>query len=78
MKHLRPLFLICLATACLGMGLATSGNQTKNKPVQTIKKVDYNRDVRPILSEHCYKCHGPDGKEVKGDLRLSEDRKSVV
>ncbi|MEI7986840.1 MAG: DUF1549 domain-containing protein, partial [Armatimonadota bacterium] len=72
MKHLRPLFILSLATACLGMGLATSGNQAKKKPVQTVKKVDYNRDVRPILSEHCYKCHGPDGKEVKGDLRLSD------
>ena len=72
MKNLRPLFLISLATTCLGVGLATGGNQTKKKPIQGIRKVDYNRDVRPILSEHCYKCHGPDGKEVKGDLRLSD------
>jgi len=32
--------------------------------------VDYLRDVRPILAEHCYSCHGPDKKERKGDLRL--------
>ncbi|MFN3242623.1 MAG: DUF1553 domain-containing protein [Planctomycetota bacterium] len=32
--------------------------------------VDYLRDVRPILAEHCYSCHGPDQKERKGDLRL--------
>jgi mono/diheme cytochrome c family protein len=72
MKNLRPLFLLSLATTCLGVGLATGGNQAKKKPIKAIRKVDYNRDVRPILSEHCYKCHGPDGKEVKGDLRLSD------
>lgn len=32
--------------------------------------VDYNRDVRPILSESCFKCHGPDAKFVKANLRL--------
>ncbi len=33
-------------------------------------KIDFNRDVRPILSNKCYACHGPDEKERKGKLRL--------
>ena len=33
-------------------------------------KVDFNRDVRPLLSENCFACHGPDTKKVKGGLRL--------
>jgi len=33
-------------------------------------KVDFNRDIRPILSDTCFKCHGPDAKQVKGGLRL--------
>lgn len=30
------------------------------------RTVDFNRDVRPILSNNCFKCHGPDGKDRKG------------
>jgi hypothetical protein len=33
-------------------------------------KIEFNRDVRPILSENCYACHGFDPKHREGDLRL--------
>lgn len=32
--------------------------------------LDYSRDVQPILSEHCYHCHGPDAKSREAKLRL--------
>jgi len=32
--------------------------------------VDFLFEVRPILSEHCYACHGPDDRARKADLRL--------
>jgi hypothetical protein len=32
--------------------------------------VDFNRDVRPILSDRCFHCHGPDAQNSKSDYRL--------
>ena len=32
--------------------------------------VDFNREIRPLLVEHCLACHGPDEKARKADLRL--------
>lgn len=37
------------------------------KPVE---KVSFNRDIRPILVENCYACHGPDAHEAKADVQL--------
>ena len=34
------------------------------------EKIEFNRDVRPILSDNCFKCHGPDKKHREADRRL--------
>ena len=39
---------------------------------------DYNRDVRPILSENCFLCHGQDPKHRGGDLRLDVREDAVA
>ncbi len=35
-------------------------------------KIDYSRQVRPILSGRCFQCHGPDGEARQAELRLDE------
>ena len=40
------------------------------------EKLSFNRDVRPILAENCFACHGPDSASRKADLRL--DRREVA
>lgn len=37
---------------------------------QLPEKVDFNYHIKPLLSDRCFKCHGPDAAARKGDLRL--------
>ena len=57
MKYWVSMWLVCIFT----MGGICSGSE---KPVQ------FNRDVRPILSDRCYHCHGPDEGDRQAGLRL--------
>ncbi len=64
---LRCLTLICLSSVTLSSSLFADGN-----------KLDFNRDIRPILSDKCFQCHGPDEKSLEGDVRLDERTSAVA
>lgn len=56
------------APSALGLGLALACLSTS--AAHGAGKVNFNRDVRPILSDNCFACHGFDAKERKAGLRL--------
>src|SRR5438445_953212 len=55
--------------AWLSFGLPTAVRADESR-------INFDRDIRPILSNNCFKCHGPDEKQRKAHLRL--DRREAA
>ena len=58
-----------------GCNQSTNDSISNNSIPETI---DFNFHVRPILSDRCYACHGPDENARKGDLRLDLEANSFA
>ncbi|MCI0389170.1 MAG: DUF1553 domain-containing protein [Acidobacteria bacterium] len=64
-----------LATAICLSGLGAELTQSVQSQAQDI---EFNRDIRPILSDKCWVCHGPDSKNKKLRLRLDSEAAALI
>lgn len=64
----RMLRIIVVCTASLFVWLPERAAADETAP-----PVHFGRQILPILSDHCFQCHGPDGKQRQADLRLDDE-----
>ena len=67
--------LSALALFDMALGVSLALAQT---PQPAPDLIDYNRDIRPILSNHCYACHGPDQAKRQAGLRLDKQEMALA
>jgi len=58
------------ALALLPIAESSDSSKDAQAAVDQIKDIEFNRHIRPILSNNCFFCHGPDKEKREGDLRL--------
>src|SRR3954467_7749260 len=67
---MRSLISICKSIILVGIVVGASTRLVRAAEAPIPVRIKFNRDVRPILSDNCFHCHGPDKNARKAELRL--------
>ncbi len=63
---------------CAALLALIASNAFAEVPARARLEVGYNRDIRPVLSDNCFACHGPDQSKRKGKLRLDVREEAIA
>jgi hypothetical protein len=67
-------FAVLLVAGVLVVVVLVAGNGSAAEP----ERLQFARDLLPLLSNHCFPCHGPDPKERQAGLRLDQRRSAIA
>jgi hypothetical protein len=67
---MKKLIIASLILGCTGIWLYISSCTDKKTTTGHEELISYNFQIRPIFSDKCYKCHGPDANKRQAGLRL--------
>lgn len=81
---LGSLAILIVASVLLVVAIAPPGKESSPAAASSIvliptadeavqDRVSFNRDIRPILTENCFACHGPDAHDAKADVQLHNE-----
>ena len=73
--------LSLLLAVCTALSLTLRSNPVRavsSQSNQAPRQIDFNRDIRPILSDKCWSCHGPDAPNKKIKLRLDSEASALA
>ena len=72
----KLLVFILLFTGCAICIYVAACSSDKNAEKDNAEKISYNFQVRPIFSDKCFKCHGPDANKREAGLRLDIEKEA--
>jgi hypothetical protein len=73
MKITKYSFLLLVMAVAISQSCSDKSTNLKEGAALSKGKIDFNYDVKPILSDKCFTCHGPDVKKRQADFRLDNE-----